>query len=119
VEGRPDPGVKNHLRNTRSLQQRIDLAELIQSLTEHPGWALMDELVEEHRLRGAANLAKQADQVALSMEMQKRIDYAKHVGAQSGITFHRDVVASVLDSAKTAAAELKKTAALDDAAERS
>lgn len=119
MEGSPAPGIKNYLRRTRSLHQRVEEAEVIQSLVDHPGWLLMDDIVEDALARGKNDLAKSAESVALSTDPEKVTEFARKLGVQQGITLHRDVVASVLDSAKTAADELKKTAALDEAAERS
>jgi hypothetical protein len=109
VEGRPDPGVKNYLRDTRSLHERLELGELLQSLIDHPGWAAMDEIVDELRTRGFESLA--------SGSLPEYAAIAQRLGVQNGMAFHRDVVASALDSAKTAADELKRTADLEQAAE--
>lgn len=116
MEGRTDPGVKNYLSGTWTLGQRVDSAAVMQSLMEHPGWALMDEIVSAAHARSVKNLLVLSHNTALSTDPERAVAYAEKVGRQDGITFHRDVVASVLDSAKTAALELKKTAALDAAA---
>lgn len=108
MEGKVDPGVKNWLAKHRSFEQRIEAHDVMQSLIDHPGWQLMDEIVEELRLRGFESIA--------SSTSAEHHELASRLGFQNGMAFHRDVVASVIDSAKTAAAELKKTADLDRAA---
>jgi hypothetical protein len=111
MEGRPDPSAKNYLAKHWSLGDRMAAEETMTSLIEHPGWALIDEVVDAVRLGGFDRLASGA--------IPDHVEIANKLGVQNGMTYHRDVVASVLDSAKTARAELKKTAALDEAAERS
>lgn len=118
MEGRVDPGVKNYLADKRSLHERVEIADVFESLTSHPGWVLMDEIVSEMHDRGEERLQQLALKRAMSTEVADAIDFAQRRGVQNGLVFHRDVVASVLDSAKTAAEQLKRTAALDESAER-
>lgn len=118
MEGKAHPGVKNHLARTWTLGQRVDAHEVMESLTQHPGWTLLEELVDDAIERSEAHLSKEAEAVALSVDPAEAVAFAQKRGLHNGLSFHRDVVASVLDSAKTAADELKKTAALDVAAGR-
>lgn len=111
MEGKPDPAIKNYLHRTWTLGQRVEAEATMRSLVEHEGWALMEELVNAGRSNGFENLAANG--------IKEQAEYASKLGVLNGMTFHRDVVASVIDSAKNAAAELKKSAALAEAAERS
>lgn len=119
MEGRPDPGVKNYLRDKFSLHQRLENRDVIQGLLDHPALTLLDQIVDDALERSERAVNKARDNAALSTDPALVTDYATKRGVHSGLSFHRDVIASVLDSAKTAEDELKKTAALDEAAERS
>lgn len=117
MEGKSDPGVLNYLSKHRSLGERVDAADLMDSLLEHPGWGYLERIVDEMAERHGENLAREADIVARSVDPEQAIRYAGMKGVVNGLTFHRDVVASVLKSAKTAAQKLEETAVLDEAAE--
>lgn len=110
MEGTSIPYLLNHLRKSAALADRVENGRQIESLKEHPGWAVLCEhadLVAEH---GAERLQQMAVDVAMKVDLQQRVDFAKRVGAQSATTFHVDVAESILASAKTAASELKADA---------
>jgi ABC-type phosphate transport system ATPase subunit len=110
VEGKPIPATKNWLRDNRSLGQRVQDAEVVSELLEHPGWAIVEEVAQATADRGAERLAKIAAKTALSTDPQQRLDFARSQGVQDAVSFFPDVVASILDSAKTAADELRNDA---------
>ena len=110
MEGRPHPGVLNWLWDNRSLADLAEHGPVIQSLLEHPGWAIVDEVVEALRLQGEENLDRIAHKTALSIDPEAVIAFAAKKGTQDGVTFARDVAASLIDAAKTAAAELRDAA---------
>ena len=120
MEGRVDPGVKNHLQKRWTPDARIEAGETIESLLEHPGWGVLEQVVDEFVERGEATLRRLAHETALSVDPADAVKYATHHGNQDGLRFHADVVESILASARKAADELKKAAQREaDAAERS
>ena len=108
MEGKSHPAVLNRLAATRSYEERIELARQIESLVAHTGFQALDELIEEIRLRGFDSLANGS--------LLDDRDLVRRLGVQNGMAFHRDAVASVIESAKTAVRDLKKTADLEQAA---
>jgi uncharacterized protein YdaU (DUF1376 family) len=108
VEGRTDPGVLNHLKSRWEPDARIEAAQAIQQLTEHPGWHLLEQIVDEFEERGDAKLHDLRHEAAMAATVERSVKYAQARGTQSGMTFHRDVVRSVIASAERAADELRK-----------
>lgn len=111
MAGKPHASITNRLSATWTLGERADAEETMRSLTEHPGWALMDSLVEQTLEAGMATL--------IHGGIKEQAEYAQKLAVLDGMTFHRDVVASVVASAQTARADLKRSAALEVAAEGS
>jgi hypothetical protein len=118
VEGRPIPYLSNWLRHHRSLAERVEDGAQVEELLAHPGWAVIEELAAVVADHGAAGLAQIAEQTALSTEPQDRIEFARKRGVQDAVGFHPDVAATIVGSAKNAAAELKREAAEPAAAGR-
>lgn len=108
MEGRVDAGIKNHLSKRFDLDARIEAGEVVKDLLEHPGWHFIDQIVDEFEGRGEIALETLRHEAAWAATIEKSVKYAQARGAQSGLVFHRDVVASVLASAERAQAELTK-----------
>lgn len=116
MEGTSIPYLKNRLRNQVSLADRVENGRLIADLIEHPGWAVLEEFAQIVADHGAENLQKIATDVALSADVQARLDFARKRGVQDAVAFHPDVATTLLESAKTAASELKRDAEAESAA---
>lgn len=115
MEATSIPYLKNWLLDKRSLADRVEDGKVIESLTQHPGWALLLERAQVLIDRGDIRLQKKAHETALSADLQARIDYARELGVQSGLTLLPDVAETLLASAKTAVAELKRDATAERA----
>lgn len=116
MDGRADKFILNHLIRHGTKESRVEDARLVADLVEHEGWEVVDKLVREMEARNGEELQKLAQKVAPSTDAEKAIDYARREGFQNAITYVHDVIASVLESGKTAAEQLRQAAA-DDAAE--
>lgn len=116
--GRPDARAKNWLREHRSLPQRIEDGEQVAALVKQPGWDVICDLALGMKVANDKALDTVAHKTALNADIQARIDFALKKGFADALAMVPDLAASVLDSAKKAADELRKTAALDEAAGR-
>jgi hypothetical protein len=111
MHGKPDNGLKNYLREAWSLSERVERGDVIASLMEHPGWALLEEIVGDAYSRGLDNLVHGG--------LKEQAEYAERLGVHNGMRFFADAAASVLASAGSAREQLAKRAERDAAAERS
>lgn len=87
--------------------QRVEDGKLLESLTQHEGWAVLERYAEVMLHRDGRQLAEEAKKVAISSDLQDRIDYARRLGYSEGISFFRDVVETGIASAKKAAADIR------------
>lgn len=110
MKGIKIPALKKWLADNRGLADRVDDGKLVADLIEHPGYAIVCEMAAVQAERGRQNLNKIATDVALSSNVQERIDFARRLGVQDAVSFFPDVIETIIDSAKTAAAELKADA---------
>ena len=115
MEGTSIPYLKNHLAKKVALADRVEIGRQIEDLMAHEGWAVLAEYAQLVADHGQENLSRIAMDTALKADIQARIDFARKMGVQDAVTFHADVAKSLLDSAKTAATELKNDAEAEQA----
>jgi hypothetical protein len=88
--------------------QTIEAGEAVRSLLEHPGWALVMDLVAEARDSGMAQLIN----VRVPLE---QAEYAQKLAVLNGMSFPADVAEAVIESADRAIRDAREVAALDAA----
>lgn len=110
MKGSKIPALKKWLAENRGLADRVEDGRAVADLIEQPGFAIVVEMARVQAERGKQNLNRIATDVALSSNVQERIDFARRLGVQDAVSFFPDVIETILDSAKVAAAELKADA---------
>lgn len=102
MEGRSQIQVASLLADT-PLGELRDHGDTIRSLIEHPGWALVDGLMDRAHSNGTRRLIDAKSPL-------EQAEYAQDCGFLRGLAFAQDVVATLLAKAEYAQQKLNEDA---------